>query len=259
MIAFIASQNLCPPYQWSRIATTAYSQQDLMALTTICLSTFGRTDPANPKGPQPERFLKRLMKRSYVSLLADSQGHIAGFYFADVVVVPQLETHLFYFDAGGLMPFIRGRGVLANAQRLAWEWYAAQGRVTRYFSVRSQHPAILLNAYQMGEHTFPFDERYTTEEGQALLHAISNHLEAGGKADAVDTKTGITFGCYGQRLGDSAEKEVAQPLMYQLSSWGFNADNGDAVTICVRVDDPERVGPIEFPSIAKAKAHDVAE
>jgi hypothetical protein len=192
--------------------------------------------------------IREVLRRCDVlGLLEDLRGEICGYALCTVPSVPFEGRWLLWEDAICLRKrahaFGLSKEILPAVQRLY------PGKSFGWIGGRTQNP-VMMNRYAGYGKVYPFDLRYDQGLGPKLMDSLVRHVEEVGAVPVLDRSNGICRKVYQEGvLGDYAIGVGAdQPFERQLTIWGFNRPEGDAVIMVAalqeaREEAEERFGP----------------
>ena len=207
-------------------------------------------------GVEPDRGVEsvrhRLQNATVLGLLHDRSGNLQGFACYSVPDEPLDDAHFLWGDGMAIAPAMQGRGLSLDAIESACALFP--GRIFGWIGGRTQNPVVFRRYARFGK-VFPFDATYATGEGRTVLRYLRKHVTEVRELAALDPNTGICPHAYSWSYPQDyiAKADGTERFEAQLSRFGFNRSNGDAVIVATRLTKPLHGGVHPGQPIAHAR------
>ena len=184
---------------------------------------------------------KALMRSTILGLLVDPKGNTWGYAMYTIPDEPLMGTYFLWEDAICLKKDAQGKGFSSIVWGMILSFYS--NRKFGWVGGRTQNPLIIKRYSNFGT-LFPFDFTYAQSDGKLIMDFLCQHIAEVRDVEYLKKETGICRRVYSEgRLGDypiPSEKDILK-FEKRLSDWNFQRENGDAIVVVAKVENPSGV------------------
>ncbi|MDM8559071.1 hypothetical protein [Candidatus Parabeggiatoa sp. HSG14] len=198
------------------------------------------------KGWSLEGIRKSLTQSTILALLTEEKGDVSGYAIYSVPEVPLQGAYMLWEDSLCIMKHLRGKlssgklpkRAVENAVRFLREQYGDEYKFG-WVGGRTQNPIVMKMYAQFGT-IFPFDVLYSEKEGKEVMEYLLQHIAEVEEIKQLEKNNGICRSVYDSgRLGDyQVGIKGTEKFEEQLLKWNFNRQNGDAIIVVSKLNNP---------------------